>query len=121
MSAIVELEPLVDSCVKLFMQKIESHLDDKEPMNMVTWFQWYAFDVICELTFSTRMGFLEQEADVDNAMAGTWLINLYVTMVGQAFPLHWLLLGNPLVALFTGNSAGGLMHKVMLQSNMLSR
>lgn len=31
-----------------------------------TWLQWYAFDVIGELTFSKRLGFLESAHDVEN-------------------------------------------------------
>lgn len=32
----------------------------------------FAFDVIGEITFSKRLGFLERAEDVDGIMAGNW-------------------------------------------------
>lgn len=122
MTAVIELEPLVDDCIKLFMDKINKHTGDPGPMNMATWFQWYAFDVIGELTFSSKFGFMEEESDVKNA---TWTIDLllfYVSMIGQAFWLHWLLLGNPIIAwMIKDVASGGIIMDVSISWTVLSQ
>ena len=74
---------------------------------MAKWFQWYAFDVVGELTFSQRFGFFEKEEDVDNSIFQIDRFLYYLTLIGQAFPYHFLLLGNPVIAFLTKNLAGG--------------
>lgn len=106
MTSIVELEPFVDSSVEFFVQRIKKLGSNKTPMNMAEWFQWYAFDVIGELTFSTRYGFMEHAEDVGDSTKTVDQFNAYVAFVGQAFFYHWLLLGNPLLTLFLSPPAG---------------
>lgn len=121
MSAIIELEPLVDSCINLFMDKINDHVTDKRPMNMAKWFQWYAFDVIGELTFSRRFGFLENEKDVEDAIFTLDVFTYYVVLIGQAFGYHWLLLGNPLLAQITKKlAASGVVSQVSVLNSSTS-
>lgn len=55
----------------------------------------YAFDVITSVTFSNRIGFMEQEMDVQgiiNAIEGRLAYN---SVIGEAPVLHKYLLGNP--------------------------
>ncbi|KEF58699.1 uncharacterized protein A1O9_06625 [Exophiala aquamarina CBS 119918] len=99
MTSIVELEPLVDSSVEFFVRRIKEIGFNDTPMNMVEWFQWYAFDVIGELTFSTRYGFMEEAKDVGDSTKILDMFQAYVSFVGQAFSYHWLLLGSPLFSL----------------------
>ncbi|KIW12773.1 hypothetical protein PV08_07960 [Exophiala spinifera] len=106
MTSIVELEPFVDSSVEFFVRRIKELGSNEAPMNMAQWFQWYAFDVIGELTFSTRYGFMEQARDVGNSTRMVDQFNTYVAFVGQAFPYHWLLLGNPLLTMILPPPAG---------------
>lgn len=58
-------EPAVDSCIQLFMSRLSCLVDQGGPINLGEWLEFYAFDVIGEITFSKKMGFLEQGADVD--------------------------------------------------------
>lgn len=106
MTAIVELEPFVDSSVEFFVQRIRDFAASNTPLNMVEWFQWYAFDVIGELTFSKRYGFMESATDLGNATKTIDKFQDYVSFVGQAFSYHWLLLGNPLVSFFLKPPSG---------------
>lgn len=99
MTSIVELEPFVDSSVDFFVRRIREIGGDGTPMNMAAWFQWYAFDVIGELTFSTRFGFMEQAKDVGDSTKIVDMFQMYVSFLGQAFSYHWLLLGNPILSL----------------------
>lgn len=100
MTSIVELEPFVDSSVDFFVSRIKELGSNRAPLDMAAWFQWYAFDVIGELTFSTRYGFMEMAEDVGGSTKILDMFQAYVSFVGQAFSYHWLLLGNPLFSLF---------------------
>lgn len=109
MTSIVELEPFVDSSVELFVRRIrEVGSNGIRPLNMAEWFQWYAFDVIGELTFSTRYGFMENAKDVGDSTKILDKFQAYVSFVGQAFPYHWLLLGSPLFTLFFTPPSGAI-------------
>lgn len=108
MTSIVELEPFVDSSVDFFIRRIKDIGSNGTPMNMAEWFQWYAFDVIGELTFSTRYGFMEHAKDVGNSTKILDKFQAYVSFVGQAFPYHWILLGNPLLSLFFTPPSGAI-------------
>lgn len=99
MTSVVELEPYVDNSVSFFMKRIEEYAQQGMPMNMAQWFQWYAFDVIGELTFSTRFGFLKEAKDIGGTTKIIDMYTAYCCFVGQIFSFHWLLLGNPLVKL----------------------
>ena len=106
MTSIVELEPYVDNSLAYLVGKLEHFATLGAEVNMSQWFQWYAFDVVGELTLSTRFGFMEKAMDIDGTTKVIDFFNGYATFVGQAFPYHWLLLGNPLVRMFLKPPAG---------------
>ncbi|KEF53868.1 uncharacterized protein A1O9_10270 [Exophiala aquamarina CBS 119918] len=106
MTSIVELELYVDNSLAYFIGKLEEFAKSGVHVNMSQWFQWYAFDVVGELTLSTRFGFMEKGVDIDGTTKVIDFFNGYATFVGQAFPYHWLLLGNPLVRMFLKAPAG---------------
>jgi hypothetical protein len=69
MSSLTSYEPLVDDTIRLFMDRLEQEFsrgaDERKPCDMADWLQYYAFDVVLNLTFSNTLGFLEQGRDVD--------------------------------------------------------
>ncbi|KAK1624233.1 cytochrome P450 [Colletotrichum phormii] len=113
MSALMALEDFVDSTVTLFIQCMDelaisppvppSQL--KDPINMAEWFQWYAFDVVGELSFSRRLGFLDSKSDVGNMKKVLDSFIQYASTVAMMPELHKFLLGNPLVAYFLSSPA----------------
>lgn len=60
MSTLVHFQPYVDSTTKEFLHQIKTRYADRPgcSCNFGAWLQYYAFDVIGELTFSQRLGFL---------------------------------------------------------------
>ncbi|KAM3420810.1 hypothetical protein BST61_g4055 [Cercospora zeina] len=67
LSTLVEFEPLIDSTTAVFLDRIDQlFATTGEVCDLGTWLQWYAFDVIGELTLSKRLGFLERAEDVEN-------------------------------------------------------
>jgi hypothetical protein len=68
-TALVPFESLVDSTVTEFFKQLSeryANRDDKSVMcDFRTWLQFYALDVIEELTCSRQLGFLSCGVDVD--------------------------------------------------------
>ncbi|KAJ9604176.1 hypothetical protein H2200_011010 [Cladophialophora chaetospira] len=99
MSTLVQFEPLVDSTTLAFLDQLEKRFADRVGPDGVcdfsTWLQFYAFDVIGELTFSKRLGFVERGEDVDGIIKNLeWLLN-YAAIVGQLPFLDRIFLKNP--------------------------
>ncbi|OJJ06598.1 hypothetical protein ASPVEDRAFT_45955 [Aspergillus versicolor CBS 583.65] len=69
MSSIVKFEHFIDVCTELFMTRMGEFAQQQEPVNLATWVQWYAFDVIGELYFSSMFGFMRGRCDVRNYIA----------------------------------------------------
>lgn len=79
MSSLVQFEPLVDSAIHEFLAQLHSRYTEKSGSEVVDfgeWLQYFAFDVICELTYSKRMGFMERGDDVENIISNLqWVLN----------------------------------------------
>ncbi|KAI1080452.1 cytochrome P450 [Whalleya microplaca] len=88
MSNLVSFEPLVDRTIGVFRQELDRRFVlPGEACDLGTWLQYFAFDVVGEITFSKRLGFLEEGRDVEGIMAGIWRWFQYVAVVGQ---MPWL-------------------------------
>ncbi|RSL84184.1 hypothetical protein CEP52_016503 [Fusarium oligoseptatum] len=84
MSALVQYEPFVDNTTKLFLNQTEKLFAGKpEGCDFTQWLQFYAFDVIGEITYSKRHGFIEKNEDVEG-------------IVGQIPFLDLVFLKNPI-------------------------
>ncbi|KAL2256476.1 hypothetical protein VTK26DRAFT_1607 [Humicola hyalothermophila] len=97
MSALVQYEPFVDNTTKLFLKQTERlYIDQPGACDFTRWLQFYAFDVIGEITYSKRHGFIERNEDVDGIVAYLTKLFLYVAPVGQIPILDRFFLKNPL-------------------------
>ena len=67
MSSIRTLEPLVDECTSIFLSSMQDL--EGQRIDLRTWLQWYAFDVIGMITFNRRFGFIEEKKDAMNMIA----------------------------------------------------
>ncbi|KAI1324099.1 cytochrome P450 [Xylariaceae sp. FL0255] len=68
MTALVDYEPYVDSCADIFSQRLTETAKAGKSIDMAHWFQCYAFDVIAEMTFGKRFGFLDAGQDPEGLM-----------------------------------------------------
>ena len=95
MSSLVQFEPLVDSTIEVFLKELGSRFGDKSGEEGVcdfgTWLQYYAFDVIGELSFSKRLGFVEEGRDVDGIIGNLESLLNYVSVVRRfrCLNLYW--------------------------------
>lgn len=66
MSTLIQYEPFVDSTTELFLEQTEKlFAKTAESCDFSRWLQFYAFDVIGEMTYGKRHGFLEQNEDIE--------------------------------------------------------
>lgn len=66
MSNLVEFEPYVDSTIRVLLKQLEeARPGPDEAVDLGKWLQWFALDVMGEITFSRRLGFLDRAEDVD--------------------------------------------------------
>lgn len=95
MSTLIQYEPFVDSTTELFLsQTSKLYADAGESCDFARWLQFYAFDVIGEMTYSKRHGFLEENKDVDGIV--DYIANLFNYVAPVPLPpplLHFLKVG----------------------------
>lgn len=97
MSSLVNYEPLVDSTMDAFVdQTRRRYCDTGARCNFSRWLQFFAFDVIGELTWSKRLGFVERDEDVDGIVAFVGKFLDYAAPIGQIPLLDLLFEKNPI-------------------------
>ncbi|KAI5922367.1 pisatin demethylase [Camillea tinctor] len=95
-------EKRVDETSELFFVHLTKRFASTGiPFDLGQWVQFYAFDVIAQITFSKPIGFLDQGKDIDGVIKGLYLFNKYGAIVGQYPELHSLLLANPIIGWFS--------------------
>lgn len=87
MSSILGYEQFVNNCTSLLTQRFSEIAATGHMIDMQHWLQCYAFDVIGEITFSNRFGFLDMGEDNDGVFRAIDNKGFYSTLVG-VFP--WL-------------------------------
>jgi len=68
MSALVSYEGYVDECGNEFLARMYDVAKSGCAVDMAHWFQCYAFDVIGQITFGKRFGFLDEGKDIQDTM-----------------------------------------------------
>ena len=87
LSTLVQYEPFVNDIVRLFLEQMDARFADKSgPEGIIDfplWLQFYAFDVVGELTYSSKHGFLETGKDIDGMIAFITKFMGYVAVVSK--------------------------------------
>lgn len=101
LSTLKEFEPLIDSTTAVFLSRLdELFASSGKVCDLGTWLQWYAFDVIGELTFSKRLGFLEKARDVEGICQAVGNNFDHCSVLGQMPWLDLLTYKNPIYLRF---------------------
>ncbi|KAK4176240.1 cytochrome P450 [Triangularia setosa] len=104
--SLVEFEPHVDTTIRFFLRKLDERTTKHASLvDLGTWLQWFAFDVMGEITFSKRLGFLDEARDVDGIMDSIQKVFKYASMIGQIPWLDNLWAKNPLARFLPENSS----------------
>lgn len=100
MSTLVQYEPLVDSTTALFLSQTDKlYAAPGATCDFARWLQFYAFDVIGNMTYSERHGFIERNEDIEGIISYLGKLFSYVAPIGQIPFLDMLLLKNPIYLL----------------------
>ena len=105
MTSMVHYEPLVDECAGILTDRLTEFAESGKPFNLGHWLQCYAFDVIGNITFSKRFGFLDDGRDVRRIIAGLNITLLYGSLIGIYSALHPILFR--VLRLLSSRQAGG--------------
>ncbi len=86
------MEPFADDCNDIFIQAMKDL--EGQDVDLGTWLQWYAFDVISAITFHCRFGFMEQRQDIQNMISDISSALEVGATIGQVPGLHPWLMGS---------------------------
>lgn len=87
MSALVQYEPFVDSTTEVFLdQTAKLFASQRKVCDFAEWLQFYAFDVIGQITYSKRHGFVDRAEDVDGMVGYLGRLFNYVAPVSFGSP-----------------------------------
>ncbi|KAH0162625.1 cytochrome P450, partial [Aureobasidium melanogenum] len=81
MSTILTLEPYIDDCSTILMQRLDEFAASETVMNLGQWLHWYAFDIIGELFFGKAFGFMADGRDYQSYIES---LDTLVPMLCQA-------------------------------------
>lgn len=113
MTSLVSYEPYVDLCSDVFSQRLAEMSDGASAaVDMGHWMQCYAFDVIGQITFGRRIGFLDAGADVQGIMRAIENQLAYASLVGIYARLHSLAFA--VFNFLAGKEGGGRQYVVRL-------
>jgi hypothetical protein len=84
----------------MFTSQLAKFADSKTPIDLGIWLQYYAFDVVGEMTFAKKLGFLQEGRDIDGMIGAIQGMLVYASLCGQIPEMHNVLLGNPLFPIF---------------------
>ncbi|KAK5139945.1 hypothetical protein LTR04_003238, partial [Oleoguttula sp. CCFEE 6159] len=87
MESLKDLEPYVDDSVKHFLGKMDEQ--QGRSVDMGSWVQLFAFDVIGEVTFSKRFGFMDVGKD-DGSFSAIEGALRSASWIGQVPWLYWI-------------------------------
>lgn len=92
----MDSEDAIDSCIAVLLSQLDGFVSREQPVDLGIWLQYLAFDVVGEVTFASKFGFLEQGKDIDGMMKAIEGMLVYLSICGQVPEMHRFLLGNPL-------------------------
>jgi cytochrome P450 len=93
MSTLISYEPFVNKVNATFAAKLADFAKRKEPFDLFTWMQFYAFDVIGEITIGRSFGLIEAGYDKDGLLDAVDFGNVrYGATIGLLPEIHtWYL------------------------------
>ena len=98
MTNLMSYEPMVDSTIHCFFEQLDERFARPSRVcNLDVWLQMFAFDVIGSITFSKRLGFLEQGRDIDGIMENSWQYFRKAAVVSQIPWVDYIWTKNPIL------------------------
>merc|ERR1712032_238899 len=99
LQAAQDLEPLMNNTMRVFCHELEQRFMEGEnkgkTCDIADWISYFTWDFLGDMTFSKRMGFMEQGKDVGNILDSAEKVMRYFSVIGQIPQLDKLLGKNP--------------------------
>jgi cytochrome P450 len=97
LSNLLKAEKQMDDLIELFHTRLEQFADNGSAVEFDKWFNYLAFDIVGEMTFSSSFGFVQSGKDIGGAIENTRVLTLYTALAGFFYTLHSFTVGNPFV------------------------
>ena len=98
MTNLMSYEPMIDSTIHCFFEQLDQRfVQTSQVCELDVWLQLFAFDVIGSITFSKRLGFLEQGRDIDRIMENSWRYFRVAAVISQMPWLDYIWTKNPIL------------------------
>jgi cytochrome P450 len=97
---VIKTEPYIDTALRLLETRLDDLSAQSKPVNFEEWFNFLAFDILGEATFSQSFGFLEAGKDIGDTVANNVYLRLYISILGHFPWAHDYLLANPMIEYF---------------------
>ncbi|KAI1849509.1 hypothetical protein JX266_005004 [Neoarthrinium moseri] len=104
-TSLVSFEPYIDECTDLFVQRLRESAGKGVALDFGHWLQCYAFDVIGNITFARRFGFLDHGDDIGGVISALETSASYSAKVGVYPQFHGFLF--KLAGLLAGEDGSG--------------
>ncbi|KPI39733.1 Pisatin demethylase [Cyphellophora attinorum] len=88
--------PQIEATIMTLMGNLTKYAGGKQNCNLGNLLHYFAFDVLGEVAFSRRFGFLEQEVDVEGSIKNIDDVQWYDGIVGQIPEFDILFRNNPI-------------------------
>ncbi|KAI8632764.1 putative cytochrome P450 pisatin demethylase [Xylariaceae sp. FL1651] len=82
MSSLLSYEQYVDECIDILLSRLTQIAQSGESVDMAHWLQCFAFDVMGNITYSERFGFLDNGEDINGTLAALQTSLVYSTLAG---------------------------------------
>ncbi|KAF3000205.1 hypothetical protein E8E13_006940 [Curvularia kusanoi] len=86
---LLSYEPFVDTCNAILIKRLEEYAQNGKTLDVRKLLQFYAFDVIGEITTGSRFGLMEDDGDrsgITSAIDGSLV---YAALIGLIPEWHW--------------------------------
>ncbi|KAK3310492.1 cytochrome P450 [Chaetomium strumarium] len=96
LSNVIKSEDAISRTIEMLLDWMDAYAEKHEPMQLDRFFTYTAFDVVGEVLFSKKFGFLQQGADIRNAISNSLALNAFATVLGFFQPWNRII-ANPFV------------------------
>ncbi|KAL3433256.1 cytochrome P450 [Aspergillus tetrazonus] len=93
LSNVIKSERYMNEMISLMLDKFDQFSDKQQSVEFDHWFNYLAFDIVGEVVFSQRFGFIKGGKDMGDSIANSRTLNAYITAAGYLQWLHNLTLG----------------------------
>ncbi len=88
-TTLLSYEPFVDTCNTILLKRLEEYAQDGKALNVRELMQYYAFDVIGEITVGSRFGLMEDGGDKSGIVEAIDESISYGAIIGLIPEWHW--------------------------------